>query len=353
MRLWVPLNGRSNAGSGVLAGGDDLILILNVLSSAWADGTVETYGSSLLSWHVFCDSKTVPEQHRAPALPTLIAIYISTLAGFLSGGTISNYISGIRAWHILHGVEWRMNTAELEALLRAADRLTPASSKRQARMPYTVEILLSLRPFFDLSNPFDAAVWSCLTTLFWSTSRGGEFTVKNLTAFDPVIHVKPSNVSEVTDRNGLRQTNFSLPRTKSAPHGEDVYWAKQNGLADPASAFANHLAINNPPANGALFSYIHGSAHRPLTKTAFKKRLSDAFKAANIEFIHVHGIRIGSTLEYLLRGIPLDVMKAKGRWASDAFSTYLRRHAEIMAPYMQANPELHADVLRIIMPRVR
>ncbi|KAJ7939663.1 hypothetical protein B0H13DRAFT_2226260 [Mycena leptocephala] len=283
----------------------ELTRLLNVLAFAWAEGTHETYGSGLLSFHVFCDSKNVPELWRAPASSTLMAAHISAVAGFMSGSTVSNYVSGVRAWHVLHGVMWAMNEAELEALLRAANRLTPASSKRQARMPYTVEILCQLRRFFDLTNFCDAAVWSCLTTLFWSTSRGGEFTVKSLTSFDPAIHVKPSDVSEVSDRNDLEQTNFFLPRTKSAPQGENAYWAEQIGPSDPKSAFANHLAINTPPPNDALFSYFH------------------AFKAAGIDFIHVHGIRIGSTLEYLLREIPLDVVKAKGRWASNAFEIYL------------------------------
>jgi hypothetical protein len=44
-------------------------------------------------------------------------------------------------------------------------------------------------------------------------------------------------------------------------------------------------------------------------------------------------------------------MKIKGRWASDSFERYLRKHAEIMASYMQAQPELHEGVLRIMMPR--
>jgi len=49
-----------------------------------------------------------------------------------------------------------------------------------------------------------------------------------------------------------------------------------------------------------------------------------------------HGIRIGVTLEYLPRGIPFDVMKVKGRWASDAFRLYLQKHNQILVPYMQA-----------------
>jgi hypothetical protein len=115
-------------------------------------------------------------------------------------------------------------------------------------------------------------------------------TVKTLTSFDPTIHVKPSDVGEVSDRNGLKQTNFALPRTKSAPHGESVYWAEQAGPIDPKSALHNHLSINSPSPNQALFSYLHGTSRRPLTKTAFTKRLTAAFKAADIDFIHVHGI---------------------------------------------------------------
>ncbi|KZV78240.1 hypothetical protein EXIGLDRAFT_571631, partial [Exidia glandulosa HHB12029] len=76
----------------------------------------------------------------------------------------------------------------------------------------------------------------------------------------------------------------------------------------------------------------------PLTRHAFQKRLKAAAAAAGFALPPTHSIRIGSTTEYLLRGVPFDVMRAKGRWASDAFLVYLRRHAEIMAPYMQANP---------------
>ena len=36
-----------------------------------------------------------------------------------------------------------------------------------------------------------------------------------------------------------------------------------------------------------------------------------------------HGIHIGGTLEFLLRGMPFDVMKSLGRWTSEAFTLYL------------------------------
>ncbi|KIK78220.1 hypothetical protein PAXRUDRAFT_164588, partial [Paxillus rubicundulus Ve08.2h10] len=63
--------------------------------------------------------------------------------------------------------------------------------------------------------------------------------------------------------------------------------------------------------------------------------------------------RIGLTLEYLLRNVPFDIIKVKGRWVSDAFLVYLRRHVQILTPYMQAQPSLHESFLRLTLQPVR
>jgi hypothetical protein len=147
-------------------------------------------------------------------------------------------------------------------------------------------------------------------------------------------------------------TNFHLPHTKTSTTGEDVSWAKQNGPSDPEEALRNHMHINDPPPNNALFAYRHKNSHRPLTKTNFLKRLTIATKAAGHKPLQGHGIHIGGTLEYLLRNIPFDVVKVKGRWASDAFLAYLRQHAQILAPYMQATPALHEEFLRYTLPPI-
>jgi hypothetical protein len=46
-------------------------------------------------------------------------------------------------------------------------------------------------------------------------------------------------------------------------------------------------------------------------------------------------------------------MKVIGRWASDAFVLYLRKHAQIMAPYLQATSQVHEAFIRYTMPPVR
>ena len=327
--------------------------IQDVMLHAWAESTRESYGSGLLVFHVYCDSRAIPEQDRAPAASDLISAFISHTAGSYSGKTIANYVFGVRAWHILHGLRWSLNDEEIDTLLKAAEKLTPHFSKRKKRRPYTVEFICTLHDHLDPDSPLDAAVYSCLTTAFYCTARVGEFTVPTLLSFDPNIHVKPTDVCIERDRNNLEMRVFHLPQTKTAQGGEDVSFAKQNGPSDPEAAFLHHLRVNNPPPNGALFAYRHKSSHRPLTKQKFITRLAQAARAAGTDPLQGHGIRIGSTLEYMLRNIPFEVIKTKGRWASDAFQLYLRKHAQIMAPYMQATPALHEEFIRRSMPRTR
>ncbi|KAJ7226352.1 hypothetical protein C8J57DRAFT_1535334 [Mycena rebaudengoi] len=108
----------------------------------------------------------------------------------------------------------------------------------------------------------------------------GDFTVQNLNAFDP---------SNITDCNGLKQTNLFLLKTKSGPHGEHVHFAKQNG---PEAALANQFR-----ANSIVFSIA-----------------SATLGSKVLIWIHfIHSLCIGSIVEYLLWGVPLDIMKAKAK----------------------------------------
>lgn len=325
----------------------------DVLTHAWAEGTREAYRSGLLVFHIFCDEKLIPKTQRAPACEVLLASFISTIAGSYSGKTISNYLHGVRAWHLLHGAKWELDNRTTEVFLRAAENLTPPSSRRKKRQPFTVDIITNICSRIDDSKPLGAAVKSCLLTTFYSAARLGEFTVKRLNAFDPTLHVKVSDVTQTTDKNGLRMTVFHIPKTKSAPEGEDVSWAAQSGPTDPEAAHKNHLHINSPPPDHPLFSYRHKTGYRPLSKREFLKVIGKAAHDAGVEPLQGHGIRIGATLEYLLRGVPFDVMKSIGRWGSDAFLLYLRKHAQIMAPYMQATPLIHDSFVRYTMPPVR
>lgn len=332
---------------------EDTQRLLSVLPHAWADSTKETYGSGLLAFHTFCDFKAIPESERAPVAEDIMSAFIAHLAGAYAPSTVVNYVSAVQAWHDVHGLTWNINERETELLYKAARNLAPPTSKRPAREPYTLATIAAIRERLDLTTPLHAAVFACLTTTFFAAARTGEFTIPNLKAFDPARHITRAGISVQQDRNGLQMTCFRLPWTKKSPIGEEVNWAKQVGPHDPGEALDNHLRINDPPAAVPLFAYRSRSSFIPLTRSKFLKVLDTAFAAAGLAPLKGHGIRIGATLEYLLRKIPFDVVKVKGRWAGDSFLIYLRKHAQILAPYMQANPEVHSVFLQHTIPPVR
>jgi hypothetical protein len=330
----------------------DLARILEVINVSWAKGTRDVYGAGLLVFHVFCDSRKIPEDKRAPASPRLIVSFIASCAGSYSGSTLASYVFAVRAWHILHGLSWLMDDNQVKAALTGAANLTPASSKRPKRGPVTVNLMERVIGKLNLLNPLDAAVAACLSTTFYSVSRTGEFTLPSLNAFDPTMHVKPSDISHKKDRNNLEVTVLSLPKTKCSATGEEVYWSAQRGVSDPRTNLENHLHVNQPPNDGPLFAYKHSKGVRPLTKRVFLDRINVVAMSLGEDNIKGHGIRIGATLEYLLRGVPFDVVKTLGRWGSEAFVLYLRRHAIIIAPYIQEHPILETFT-RYTMPPVR
>lgn len=246
-----------------------------------------------------------------------------------------------------------MEEREVNALLKAAKSLAPPGSKKAKREPFTPTQIIAICNHLDLDSPLDSAVFACLTTCFYSCARLGEFTIPTLSSFETSRHISPSLVFEAVDRWNNRVKKFKLPFTKTSQAGEDVFWSTQAGLSDPRAAFENHLRVNEPPHLGPLFAYRHGLGHRPLTKGEFLSRLTSASTSAGLTPLQGHSIRIGGTLEYLLRGMPFDVVKTMGRWSSDAFTGYLRRHAQVLAPYLQDKPEVHDQFIRLAMPRPR
>lgn len=335
----------------------DLEKRYHLTALAWEPSTLTSYASGLLVFHSWCDSKSLAEAERAPVSQDTIAAFITDLAGAYAGDTIANYVQGVRAWHRIYDIPWNINDLHIQTMLKGARKATPEASKLPKRLPLLVEDITAVRDYLDLSTPLDAAVYACLTTTFFTAARLGEFTVPNLNGFNAEIHIKPVDVRhDVQDRNGNSVTTFHIPQTKIVPKergGETVLWAVQEGPTDPHAALTNHFEINQPPQTAHLFAYRHNGSHRPLSKPIFLARLKKALKDAGRPNKHGHSIRIGATLEYLLRGVPFEAMKSIGRWSSDSFSRYLRKHAQILAPYVQSNPNLHQKISHEQMAIIR
>ena len=95
---------------------------------------------------------------------------------------------------------------------------------------------------------------------------------------------------------------------KCASEGEDMFWSCQDGVTDPKAALDNHLRINDPPAEGPLFAFRHSRGLRLLTKKVFLERINAIAVLLGEQSLKGHRIRIGATLEFLLQGVPFDVI---------------------------------------------
>ena len=121
---------------------------------------------------------------------------------------------------------------------------------------------------------------------------------------------------------------------------KDVYCSAQPRAIDPISELANHLAVNNPPAEAYIFAYIYSGSLHPLTKHAFLSWIHSMASSLGLNSLKGHGIHIRGTLEYLL--CAFQCCKINGQWLSNTFMLYLCKHAMIMVPYLQGSPILEA-----------
>ncbi|KZV78242.1 hypothetical protein EXIGLDRAFT_53573 [Exidia glandulosa HHB12029] len=342
--LWLPLQSSLNAS----LSREERELIFNILARSLAPGTMETYGTGLLLFHVSCDVFNVPEHLRAPVARNTLAVFIADLVGRYSEAAVKNAVSAVHAWHTLHRHSWNIDDAEVDALIRAAAREAPP--RRPARPAFDLRAVIAIVGHLNPAVSLDVAIIAAFLVCFWGTARLGELlprTLRGPAGFSPERCVTSKDLRHTQDEHGNNISILHIPVTKVQPiAGEDIYWGPRSDSVDASAALARQAAVNCPSQDDHLFAYRdkHNKT-KPLTKTVFLTRLKAAAAAAGVSLPPGHSICVSSTTYYLLHGLSFEATRVKGRWAGNSFILYLRRHAEIMAPYLQDRPSVHADVL--------
>jgi integrase len=304
-----------------------------IAAQSLADGTREAYGSGIYNLEAY--SYRRGEQCTLPASHALLYGWVLSLTGSVSWNTISQYLTAVRAWHQIHGVEWLGLDPILDRAVRGAKAFDPPTAKRAPRPPVTVDQLEAITRHLNLTNPVHAAVLCAATAAFFGIARLGEIVQKGKRSSAKLP--KREHLRENQPLGAFVGTILHLPWTKVGKElGEDIHWAAHPDLqCCPVKAMARHLRLSDPGAGQHLFGYRTAKTFRPLTQTIFTRVLNAASRKAGVSTPNGHSFRIGGTTEYLLRGVPFETVKEMGRWHSDAFRKYLRKHAEIIAPYLQ------------------
>ncbi|KAE8192765.1 hypothetical protein CF335_g5757 [Tilletia laevis] len=312
--------------------------ISQVIAASWAPSTRTTYASGILHWHLWALRSLPPDQCHLPIPIHQLLAFIAAHAGDYAGSTIKNWVAGIRAFHLAKGHLLNTKDDRVQQALTGAARLTPASSARPPRPPYTASLLASLKPHFNLHDPFDAAVWALMLSAFWGLARLGELTTKSLAAFTPRTHPTRAHAIPHIINNALH-FNLHLPWTKTSAPGGNLIISTQLEPICPVSALQHHFRLNPGAPTSHIFS--HGPNSAPMTRSILTQRIQQAAIAANQPTLPGHSFRIGGCTEFLLRGTSLDAVRIAGRWSSDSWKLYIRRHVELLVPAL-ANAPNHA-----------
>ena len=239
------------------------------------------------------------------------------------------------------------NSWHVYTLLKDTKRFFGASHKK--KLPITTAILLK-DGLVDLSSSLDVTFWACCLVAFFSLFRKSNQLVKSMSSFDPSIHLCRKDALFSVDGVSLtvrwskpmqykqRVQHIRLPRIPSSP-------------LCPAYALVLSLHRCSTPPFAPLFSYLGPCGWLPLSASLFQRKLSQCLATLQFNPAEYSGNRFrrGGATFALECGLPVDVIKAQGDWASNSYERY-SNPSWSMRKHLAATPGKH--VVQVTGPLV-
>ena len=240
--------------------------------------------------------------------------------------TIKGYLSAGRHLQIeCGGGDPRVeNMPLLELALRGAKR-EQAGVPTRTRLPITPAVLEKLRSSWnrDPTNQRHVMLWAACCVAFFGFLRSGELTVAEPAGFDPGQHLTMGDVSvDNTEKPTCVALRIKQSKTDLFRRGVSIHLHQTNLPLCPVGALLAYLVIRGPQ-DGPLFRLEDGS---PLTRSRLVSELRTALRSAGIDPSKYagHSFRIGTVTTAAACGVPVDLIKAQGRWKSQAYQLYVR-----------------------------
>ena len=138
-----------------------------------------------------------------------------------------------------------------------------------------------------------------------------------------------SNPSEIFSVHTTRTQSWLFLWGKSSPHSIYSTWRRSRY---PWSPFTKYLALRDHrfPFRAELWLKEDGSIP---TRASFLRFLRRHFSGD----VGGHSLRAGGATALAEAGIPPHIIQAIGRWSSDAFQIYIRRHPVFLAALLYSS----------------
>ena len=215
--------------------------------------------------------------------------------------------------------------------IKRAEAMSGVASR--ARLPITIEIMLSLRSIWspDVSAGYEGVMlWAAACVRFFGFLRVGEFTVQSQSSYDPQVHLSLSDLS-FDDHRAPTMVYLRIKQSKTDPFGQgvDVYVGATRKAVCPVDALLRYLEVHSSTA-GPLFIHADGI---PLTRASLVSRLKQALCQVGIQpdAFNGHSFWIGAATTAAQRGVEDSLIQTLGRWKSDTYKLYIKIPRALLA----------------------
>jgi len=287
------------------------------LSFAIDLSTRKSYGSACNSYLAFVHIHDLP----VDPTPETLSFYIVYMSRHISPRSVESYLSGIvhQLEPFFPDVRSARFTKVVQRTLKGCHKLyaNPITRKR-AITPTDLLIPISRYEHSALHN--DLLFLSMFLTGFFGLLRLGEL------AFPDDITLR--DWRKVPRRSSVRVTpngyEFTLPAHKADPlfEGSQVLICGEKFGFRTQHFFLRYLSSRDQLFQLASPLWITASGAVP-TRAFFMRRLRDLLPDPSVGG---HSLRAGGATLLADSGTPPHIIQAAGRWASDTFQVYIRKH---------------------------
>ncbi len=290
------------------------------LGNSLDSSTRLTYNSHLQSYLAFCKAHNMP----VDPTPDTLSFYVVYMAHYINPKSLPSYLSGIVSSieHLFPEARANRMASVVKRTLQGCQRLHPHETRRKRALMYSdLDHLLSLT---TISASWDDILFATITlTGFYGLLRLGELVYPDAVA--------SRNILKTIKRHSLElQANsyqFHLPAHKADRffEGNVVLINSSTTTADPLPLFKLYLQMrdNAYPHHIPLFLRRDGSIP---VRAWFISRIKAMFP----DNVAGHSLRSGGATALALSGVDDNHIQAMGRWSSDAYQMYIRKHPTLL-----------------------
>ena len=189
------------------------------------------------------------------------------------------------------------------------------------KTPITALVLMSMKYQLNFNNYDHIMFWAACCLAIFGFLRCSEFTVPS-SGFLPGTHLTPSDIP--TDKIHFPDSlmiNIKKSKTDLFKRGFTIVLGKTDSQICPVAAMSTYLHLRGQK-NGPMFIFKDGFL---LTQDKFSRLVNQTVKNAGWQGnFTTHSFRVGAASTAAALGVPDHMIRAMGRWNSDAYLTYVK-----------------------------